>query len=126
MVPRKKKAPDSTPLRICLVTSELTPLAKTGGLADVCAALTAYLHASGHDVRVLMPRYSSIDTGNLEIVPVEYLQNMPMRLGNHEGRYSVDTTFLPGTDLPIYLLRCPELYERSAIYTDDGDRKSVV
>lgn len=121
MVPRKKKAPDSTPLRICLVTSELTPLAKTGGLADVCAALTAYLHASGHDVRVLMPRYSSIDTGNLEIVPVEYLQNMPMRLGNHEGRYSVDTTFLPGTDLPIYLLRCPELYERSAIYTDDGD-----
>jgi len=124
MVPRKKKAPDSTPpipLRICLATSELTPLAKTGGLADVCAALAAYLHTSGHDVRVLMPRYSSVDSGSLEIVPVEYLQNMPMRLGNHDVRYSVDTTFLPGTDLPIYLLRCPELYDRGRIYTNDAD-----
>jgi starch synthase len=124
MVPRKKKAPDSAPLiplRICLATSELTPLAKTGGLADVCAALAAYLHTSGHDVRVLMPRYSSVDTGSLEIMPVEYLQNMPMRLGNHDGRYSVDATFLPGTDLPIYLLRCPELYDRGRIYTNDAD-----
>jgi starch synthase len=124
MVPRKKKAPDSTPpipLRICLATSELTPLAKTGGLADVCAALAAYLHTSGHDVRVLLPRYSSVDTDSLEIVPVEYLQNMPMRLGNHDGRYSVDTAFLPGTDLPIYLLRCPELYDRGSIYTNDAD-----
>jgi starch synthase len=124
MVPRKKKAPDSTPpipLRICLATSELTPLAKTGGLADVCAALAAYLHTTGHDVRVLLPRYSSVDTDSLEIVPVEYLQNMPMRLGNHDGRYSVDTAFLPGTDLPIYLLRCPELYDRGSIYTNDAD-----
>jgi starch synthase len=121
MVPRKKKTPAPPPLRICLATSELTPLAKTGGLADVSAALAAYLHASGHDVRVLMPRYSSIDSDNLEIVPVAYLQNMPMRLGNHEGRYFVDTTFLPGTDLPIYLLRYPEFYERGSIYTNDGD-----
>ena len=121
MAPRKKKAPASTPLRICLATSELTPLAKTGGLADVSAALAAYLHASGHDVRVLMPRYSSIDSGNLEIAPVAYLQNVPMQLGRHESRYSVDTTFLPGTDLPVYLLRCPELYERGSIYTNDGD-----
>lgn len=117
----QKSASAPVPLKICLVTSELTPLAKTGGLADVCSALAAYLHAAGHDVRVLMPRYSAIDTGKLHIVPVEYLQNMPIRLGAHEGRYSVDTTFLPGADLPIYLLRCGELYERSGIYTNDGD-----
>jgi starch synthase len=118
---RSKKRPDATPLKICLTTSELTPLAKTGGLADVSAALAAYLHRSGHDVRVLMPRYSAIDTSELEILPVQYLQDMPMRLGRHEGRYSIDTTFLPGTDVPLYLLRCPELYERDSIYTTDAD-----
>jgi starch synthase len=117
----KKNAPDPEPLRICLATSELTPLAKTGGLADVCSALAAYLHASGHDLRVLLPRYSAIDTDKVRIVPVEYSQNMPIQLGAHEYRYSVDTTFLPGTDVPIYLLRCPELYERDSIYTSDGD-----
>jgi starch synthase len=118
---RKKKPAVGAPLKICLATAELTPLAKTGGLADVCGSLAAFLHRNGHDVRVIMPRYSSIDASGLEIVPVEYLQNMPMRLGAHDGRYSVDTTFLPGTDLPLYLLRCPELYERGGIYTTDPD-----
>lgn len=117
----RKKLPPATPLKICLATSELTPLAKTGGLADVSAALAAYLYRSGHDVRVLMPRYSAIDTSGIELQPVQYLQDMPMRLGTHEGRYSIDTTFIPGTDVPLYLLRCPELYDRAGIYTTDAD-----
>ena len=45
------------PLRVCLVTAEMMPLAKAGGLADVAAAMAKYLHAAGHDVRVFMPAY---------------------------------------------------------------------
>ena len=66
----------SSPLKICLTTSELAPLAKTGGLADVTAALGSYLHHSGHDVRVLMPFYSSINTESLSVVPVDFLQDL--------------------------------------------------
>ena len=39
-----------TPLRLLFVTAELAPLAKTGGLADVSAALPRDLKAHGHDV----------------------------------------------------------------------------
>ncbi|MEX0708767.1 MAG: glycogen synthase GlgA [Woeseia sp.] len=108
-------------LKICLASAEVTPLAKTGGLADVAAALSAYLHQAGHDVRVLMPYYSSIDTSGLEIQPVDFLQRLPMRIAHREGHFSIDRTTLPGTDLPIYLLRCPELYDRPGIYTTDDD-----
>jgi starch synthase len=110
-----------TPLRICLATSELTPLAKTGGLADVCSALSAYLHRAGHDVRVLLPRYSIIDSQGLDIVPVDYLQRIPMRIGEREGHFSIDTVQLPGSSLGIYLVRCPELYDRDGIYTSAAD-----
>ena len=48
------------PINICLASSEFAPLAKTGGLADVCAALSSYLHTQGHDVRVLLPLYRSV------------------------------------------------------------------
>lgn len=111
----------NTPLKICLATSELTPLAKTGGLADVCSALSAYLHRAGHDVRVLLPRYSIIDSQGLDIVPVDYLQRIPMRIGAREGHFSIDTVRLPGTTLGIYLVRCPELYDRAGIYTSEAD-----
>jgi starch synthase len=121
MARRKDKAPAPAPLKLCLATSELAPLAKTGGLADVSGALAAYLHRKGHDVRLLMPLYSSIDTSGLDIMPVDYLQELPIRIGHRDGRYSIDTAHLPGTDLPLYLLRCPELYDRSTIYTTDPD-----
>ena len=109
------------PLKICLVSSELTPLAKTGGLADVSAALSAFLDSKGHDIRVLIPFYSAIDTKSLEIVPDPSLQNLSIRIGNHHLNYSIDTTTLPNTALKIFLLRCPELYDRPGIYTDGSD-----
>ena len=84
------------PLKICLATAEMTPLAKTGGLADVAAALTAYFDAQGHDVRTLMPFHSAIDASKLDLTPVHFLQNRPLQLGRHHFRYSIDTATLPG------------------------------
>jgi starch synthase len=49
-------------VQILFVTSELAPLIKTGGLADVSAALPAALIQAGHDVRVLLPGYSEVLT----------------------------------------------------------------
>jgi starch synthase len=109
------------PLKICLASSELAPLAKTGGLADVISAFSVFLHERGHDIRVLIPLYSSIDTSALEVMPVEFLQDLPMRIGPHELRYSIDTAVLPGSALNIYLLRCPELYDRPGLYTSGQD-----
>jgi starch synthase len=108
-------------LKICLATSELAPLAKTGGLADVSAALAAYLHGAGHDVRVLLPLYARIENSGLDIEPVDVLGDMTLRLGSHQQHFSIDKAVLPGTDMPVYLLRCPEAFAREDIYTQDYD-----
>ncbi|MFK7888231.1 MAG: glycogen synthase [Gammaproteobacteria bacterium] len=108
-------------MKVCLATAELAPLAKTGGLADVSSALAAYLHRRGHDVRVIMPRYSVMDLSGLDVQPVDFLQNLSTRIGPHRFEYSIDTAVLPRTDLRIYLLRCPALYDREGIYQGGGD-----
>ncbi|MGB5249163.1 MAG: glycogen synthase GlgA [Gammaproteobacteria bacterium] len=108
-------------LRICLTSAEFAPLAKTGGLADVTAALSDYLHQAGHDVRVLMPFYSGIDTSALVIEPVSNIQNVPIQVGSWQLHYSIDRATLPGTGMPVYLLRCPALYNRDHIYTAGSD-----
>jgi starch synthase len=109
------------PLRICFIASEVTPLAKTGGLADVAGALGKYLHAAGHDVRVFMPLYGQVDRSKLEIWPVEFLQDVPLRLGTHALRFSVHTARLPGAATMLYLIDCPLLYERATIYSNAPD-----
>ena len=57
-------------LRIAFLASELTPFAKTGGLADVAASLPRTLGNLGHDVRVFVPLYGSIDRVAYELIEV--------------------------------------------------------
>jgi starch synthase len=109
------------PLRICFVASEVAPLAKTGGLADVAGALPRYLHSKSHDVRLIMPLYSRIDTRALELHPVQFVQRVPLALGAHHFEFSVFTAALPGSSLMIYLVHCPALYDRPGIYTGGAD-----
>lgn len=47
-------------LKILMAASEASPFAKTGGLADVLGSLPSALMKEGADVRVIMPKYSSI------------------------------------------------------------------
>ena len=77
------------PLRICYLTAEMAPFAKAGGLADVAAALLKYLTGAGHDLRLFMPAYSTIDRTGLEMHAVDYLQQMQVKIGEHETAFSV-------------------------------------
>jgi starch synthase len=107
-------------LAICLLASEVEPLSKTGGLADVSGALTKYLHGAGHDVRLFTPCYASIDRAAYAAQPVEGLQRVPLALGPNNYVFSVLRAQLPG-GAPAYLIDCPALYARGAIYTSDPD-----
>src|SRR5690242_11190290 len=108
-------------LTVCLLASEAAPLSKTGGLADVSAALTKYLHGSGHDVRLFTPLYSSIDRSKFPVRPVDGLQNMDVAVGPHRYVMSVMSTYLPGSTAAVYLIDCPTLYSRATLYTADPD-----
>lgn len=108
-------------LRICLISSEIAPLAKTGGLADVTSALARHLHERDHDVRVFVPFYGSIETAKLQPLPVEFLQRVPIDLGGRTFSFTAHTASLPGSSLMLYLIECPPLYDRGTLYTDDPD-----
>ena len=110
------------PLRVLFVASEATPLAKTGGLADVVTSLGRELVREGHDVRVVIPMYRRIAEGGFVTTPVAGLQDLELSLGTKTHFFSVSRTELGGDGtLSAELVRCPELFHRDAIYTQDAD-----
>src|ERR1035441_5664950 len=99
-----------------MVSSEASPLAKTGGLADVVGALPAALRETGDEVAVVVPRYGSIDLKRARRV----YDGIAIHLGL--ARYDIVIYQAPA-DFPYYLVDCPPLFDRKGLY---GDRKSVV
>jgi starch synthase len=108
-------------LSICAIASEVVPLAKSGGLADVASALSRQLTGAGHDVRLFMPFYSQIKRDKLDAARVETLQGLALRVGSHEYRVDIWRAHLPGSTTPVYLVESDALFARPALYTADPD-----
>jgi starch synthase len=102
-------------MRVLFVSAEFYPLAKTGGLADVSAALPAALRELGIDVRVLLPGYPQA----LEQAPSP---RVVLQLGNPLGcgETRLLETFLPNSRVPVWLVDCPGLYDRAGGLYQDG------
>jgi starch synthase len=108
-------------MRICFISAEYSPFAKTGGLGDVSAALTRDLARRGHDLRVFIPLHGQMELAGIDRHPVEFLGGLVLRVGQHEFRYDVQTARVPDTDLWVYLVDCPALFDRPRIYSDAPD-----
>jgi len=103
-----------------MLASEVAPLSKTGGLADVAGALTKVLAAAGHDVRLFTPAYASIDRAACAARPVPQLQKLRLSVGAQSFVFSVLRGKLaPGA--AVYLIDCPALFARPTLYTSDSD-----
>ena len=108
-------------LKLCVLSSEIVPFAKTGGLADVVGALTRNLRIAGHEVRAFMPLYSSVKRNFPNLDPVPTVQDVPLTIGAAQYAFSLRTTRYPGTDAIVYFIDCPALFDRAALYTFDAD-----
>jgi starch synthase len=96
-----------------MVASEAHPYAKTGGLAEVTAALSDALGRQGHDVTLVLPRYRGIDVAGAQsqraIVPLGGAMQ-PMTFHRRAERQGVTAVFVD----------VPELFDREGLYTVGG------
>ena len=99
--------------RLLFVCAEFYPLAKTGGLADVCAALPRALAREGIDARVMLPAYPSV------LDSVEDAREV-LRLPDG-GR--VLQARAPDNLLPLYLFDQPDLFRRPGGPYQDPERR---
>ena len=101
-----------------MLASEVHPFAKTGGLADVVGALPQALTALGHEVRIGMPLYGSVDRRRFRLQPIQGV--VTVAVGDRTWPCRIWTAPLPATTLPVYFIEQPELFGRAHVYQLDG------
>ena len=108
------------PVRVAFLSSEVAPFAKSGGLADVALSLPKALSKLGHEPRVFMPLYASVDRERHGLRPLGP-GPIDLRLSRQTVPFRILTAELPGTAAPIYFVDCPRFYGRPSLYTNDAD-----
>jgi starch synthase len=98
-------------MRIAILSSEVVPFAKTGGLADVSGALPKALRQHGVDARIFLPLYEQIDR---ELLAGDPIENVPVEWRGQINRTRVWQSDAAGA--PAYLIEAPEFFDRPWIY----------
>jgi starch synthase len=101
-------------LRIAFIASECDPLVKTGGLADVIGSLPYALKSLGHDPFIVIPLYSGVNLGSLNMHTP--LSSMGVWMGNCLEWCAVH--MVVKDEIPIYLVEYNKYFARSGLYND--------
>ncbi|MCC5796904.1 MAG: glycogen synthase GlgA [Methylophaga sp.] len=93
--------------KILFASSEVHPLMKSGGLADVSASLPVALHQNGEDIRILMPAYRHTLAQINDVKEVASL-----KLDGYHQPVTLLETRLPDTNVVLWLLHSPHHFDR--------------
>src|SRR3972149_270014 len=102
-----------------MISPEVAPFAKTGGLADVVGTLAAALECRGLDVSVIMPCYRCVLQGGFALEETAIKLSVPLADRHEEG------TLLRarlGKNISVFLVRADRYFDRESLYgTAAGD-----
>ncbi len=100
-------------MKVLLLSPEVVPFAKTGGLADVAGALPEALKRLGVDVRLVLPLYRMVRDGGFESRPL--LRDLGIPLGPQILQVNILETRMK-YEIPVYLVEREDLYDRPNLY----------
>ena len=101
---------NSKSLKILMIATECTPIAKAGGLGDVIGALPKALTQLGHEIRIVIPKYLCIELEKYNFQKVINDTKIALPNGKSE-KVNIYRSFLPETLIPIYLVENNKYFE---------------
>ena len=99
-------------MKILFIASEAAPMVKVGGLADVAGSLPIALQSLGHDVRILLPQYGSLDTQRFPLTPV--ITDFKVNVAGQSVSVNLNQTHCNG--VPVYTLESQQYFGTREIY----------
>jgi starch synthase len=106
------------PMKILVASSEISPLARSGGLADAVSELTAELLRLGHEVSVAIPYYRTIREGKVAKTKKTRIR-FNVQVGNAGIPGEIFETKSPD-GVQVFLVARDEYFDRSGFYGVDG------
>jgi len=100
-------------MKIAMISPEIGPFAKTGGLADVVGTLSVALERQGYELTLIMPAYRSVLQGSFSLEDTALKFAVPVS-NRHEEAAVLKARL--GNKVVVYLVRANRYFDRESLY----------
>jgi len=108
--------------RVLYVTQEMNPYTTISEISSIVKQLAPFTQGKGMEVRVLMPKYGSINERRHRLHEVVRLSGMNIIVDDDDFPLIIKVASLPGARLQVYFLDNEEFYKRKFIFNDENDK----
>ena len=108
--------------KILLVTQELRPYTTESIMSDIARALPQGMHEAGMDIRILMPRFGTINERRHRLHEVVRLSGMNIIVDDDDYPLIIKVASLPGTRMQVYFLDNDDFFKRKFIFEDKSGK----
>lgn len=108
--------------RVLFVSQEMNPYTVITEVSDLIKKLPQYTHEKGMEVRILMPKYGSINERRHRLHEVVRLSGMNIIVDDEDFPLIIKVASLPGARLQVYFLDNEEFFKRKFVFDDEDEK----
>ncbi len=108
--------------KVLIVTQEMQPYTEANQLAEIARKLPQYVQEQGMEIRVLMPRYGTINERRHRLHEVVRLSGMNIIVDDDDYPLIIKVASLPEARMQIYFLDNEDFFKRKAVFKDGSGK----
>ncbi|NNE27331.1 MAG: glycogen/starch synthase [Saprospiraceae bacterium] len=108
--------------RVLFVTQEMNPYTTVSEISAVVRKLAPFTQGKGMEVRVLMPKYGSINERRHRLHEVVRLSGMNIIVDDDDFPLIIKVASLPGARLQVYFLDNEEFFKRKFVFGGEDEK----
>ena len=105
--------------KVLIVTQEMQPYTALSEIADIARKLPQKLQEKGFEIRVLMPRFGTINERRHRLHEVVRLSGMNIIVNDDDFPLIIKVASLPGARMQVYFLDNEDFFKRKSVFEDD-------
>jgi starch synthase len=108
--------------RVLFLTQEMAPYTELTEISEILKKLPLFTQDNGMEIRVLMPRFGSINERRHRLHEVVRLSGMNIIIDDDDYPLIIKVASLPGARLQVYFLDNEEFFKRKFMFEDQAGK----
>jgi starch synthase len=108
--------------KVLIVTQAMQPYTTTPDISETVRQLAPYLQDSDMEIRVLMPRFGTINERRHRLHEVVRLSGMNIIVDDNDYPLIIKVASLPEARMQVYFLDNEDFFKRKFVFRDENDQ----